>query len=527
VTCRLAGALAALVLVALLTGCGAVETADVGSEPRTVSGHGLRIELPSGWDGVVVKSGLNVAPLLRAANFPLTEPPSDIGRLSQRTMGADDVLITIVDYGEVPGAMESKQAQPVRLGRSDVTSFEGFLEPVATHSLTVKGHTLQLWIVAAKEPTDLQLEQANAVLATLEVAGPQDTESATGVHRDEDRGLSVRYPPDWSVAQNPLTNVIVPRELVALSTYPLRGGGKGGGPCAAKSDLEAIPPDGALIWLLEYRPLRGDVWADLRRSSFPPRPQRFELARDDLQPNSCLTGVGYAPRASGPLVYTTTFRAADRPLQLSLVFGERVTDTRLAEVEEILKSLELTELPPPPPDPYGGWPLMNDNPGDSLRPPPGWPAAAAMFPPGETPRPRPLFFTSNRPLFGLPQTLVPQVDRLPGPWPSHAVANDFPADGVLLWVLEEATGGASAEFPSIERGWPGEDEFRPGQILTKPNPALRWLRAGGSFKGYRFSVWIATGPAATTEDSKLALKSAATLAVSGCWRDRFDDCPDG
>lgn len=521
-----------LVLALALGGCGAAEpVSESGAvDSRTISGHGLSIELPSGWDGDVVKSGLNVAPLLRAANFPLTAPASDIGRQLQRTMGAGDVLLSVADYGEVPGAKDTGlSALPVQLGRSEVTSFEGFLEPVATHSLTVNGHTLQLWVVTAKEPTDRQLEQANAVLATLEVAGPQAEEAAsdTGGYTDQERGLTVRYPPGWSVAENTLTNVVVPRELVALSTYPLRGGGKGGGPCAAKSDLEAIPPDGALIWLMEYRPLRGDVWADLQRSSFPPRPQRLELARDELRPNSCLTGVGYAPRPSGLLVYTTTFRAAERPLQLSLVFGERVTDTRLREAEDIVNSLELTELPPPPPDPYGGWPLINTNPGDSLRPPPGWAAAAAMFPPGETPRPRPLFFTSNRPLFGLPQKLVPRVERLPGPWPSQTVANDFPRDGVLLWILEEATGGASAEFPPIDRDWPRENDFRPGQVLTKPNPVLRWLRAGGVFQGYRFSVWIATGPEATTEDSNLALKSAASLAVSGCWRDRFDDCPDG
>jgi hypothetical protein len=81
-----------------------------------------------------------------------------------------------------------------------------------------------------------------------------------------------------------------------------------------------------------------------------------------------------------------------------------------------------------------------------LRPPPSWPATAAMFPPATTPRPRPLFFASNRPLPGLPQKLVPFVHELPGPFPSLALA-DFPSEGVLLWIAEEAKGEPSPQFP--------------------------------------------------------------------------------
>ncbi|MBA2383174.1 MAG: hypothetical protein H0V68_00705 [Actinobacteria bacterium] len=277
-----------------------------------------------------------------------------------------------------------------------------------------------------------------------------------------------------------------------------------------------MPPDGALIWVLEYRPPRGDVWADLPRSRFPPRPERFQVSRADLQPDLCGADLGTE----------RTFRDADRPFQLWLFAGANVTDARLAAMGEILDGLAFEVLPAPPPDPYAGWPLVNDNPGDSLRPPPGWPAAAAMFPPQTTRRPRPLFFASNRPLFGLPARLVPHVDELPGPWPAHAVANEFPPDGVLLWIVEEERDDDPARFPPIDRDWPSADDFAPGAVLTKANPELRWLRAGGTFRGYRFSVWIGAGTEASAEDRALALKSASSLAVSGCRRDG-DDCPEG
>lgn len=368
---------------------------------------------------------------------------------------------------------------------------------------------------------------AVSVLAGCGSAGAEpseDRDAGSIAFEDPELGLSVEYPAGWHRA-DALTNVVMPRELVALATYPLQGGGQGGGPCAAKRDLDAIPPDGALIWLREYRPLRGDVWAELRRSNFPPRPERLEISREDLHPNSCTTGVGYAPRVSG-LSYTTSFRDAERPLQLSLVFGSQVTEARLAEVERILETLRLGELPPPPPDPYARWPLLTDNPGDSLRTPPGWPAAGAMFPPGETPRPRPLFFTSNRPLNGLPSRLTPHVDRLPRPWPAEAIAEGFPADGVLLWVLEERPGADSEIFPPIARGWPSEEDLQPVSAPTEAHPGLRWLRAGGTWKGYRFSAWIVSGPEASAGDRALATKSAASLAVSGCWRNGVQDCPD-
>jgi hypothetical protein len=331
---------------------------------------------------------------------------------------------------------------------------------------------------------------------------------------DPATGIAGRYPDRWHRARA-LTNQVVPREVLTLATYPLRGGAKAG-ECAPDTARADMPPGGAFIWLLEYRPTRGDVWMDLPRERFPPRTSGFQIPRDGLAPVSCFDGPGYS----------TTFRAADRPFQLLVAFGGEPSEDRLDEVEAIVDGLEFDPLPPPPSDPYAGWPLINDNPGDSLRPPPGWAAAAAIFPPDGTPRPRTLFFAANRPLFGVPHRLVPHVDELP-PSPSSAVARDFPRDGVLLWVTEEETGGVSHEFSPIHPGWPSRDDFRRAELVAKPNPELRWLRAGGSFRGYRFSVLIGSGPEARPADVELALKSAASLAVSGCWRDVIDDCPDG
>lgn len=342
--------------------------------------------------------------------------------------------------------------------------------------------------------------------------GSRAGDSGTVEFRDVGVGLSGRHPEGWHRGKA-VSEILDPREVLALATYPLRGGNEAG-ECAPRRPLADLPPGGAFVWLLEYRPLRGDVWADFPRSRFKVKPDQFRLSRSDLDRNiSCHPGPGY----------TTTFRAADRPFQLFVAFGDRVSEERLSEVGATLDSLRFETLPAPPPDPYAGWALINDSPGDSLRTPRGWPAAAVMFS-LESPRPRPLFFASSVALAGLPPKLVPHVEELPGNWPFPTLALDaFPRKGVLLWVVEERAGRASVAFPAIERGWPRRADFEETNAATSVAPEMTWLRAGGSFQGYRFTVWIGRGPDASDDDLRLALHSASSLAVSGC-RHRSDGC---
>jgi hypothetical protein len=317
--------------------------------------------------------------------------------------------------------------------------------------------------------------------------------------RDPAVGVSGAYPAGWH-HKRALTNLADPREVLTIATFPLREGSDAG-ECGPSHAIEDMPRDGALLWLLEYRPARGDPWAEVDREDFPAKPARFELRRSRLAPGtSCFAGPGS----------TATFSAADRPFQLLVTFGSRPADARLEEVKTIVDSFRFDELPQPPPDPYAGWPLVTDNPGDSLRPPPGWRAAAVMFPPETTPRPRPLFFTAN---VELPDLETTRPTGLPA----------LPRGAVVLWVVEEAKGGASAEFPAIGAEWPAREDFA---RVAASGSSLDVRRAGGSFEGYRFSVWIASGERSSDADRQLAFKSAASLALSSCWRDVIDDCPD-
>jgi hypothetical protein len=512
------------VAAALVSGCGAAQTRGAAG---AVGLDGVSIELPPGWDGYATHAdGGDRIVVIWAASTPFSEASgADFPHEALAALPADGIAVEIVAQPpQVDSASWTQLAPPLRLadGYFLGDSYKG--QPAANVSTQIiqarlgdRALYVQVFF-GRNEPSEAMRARANEVLGALSVAGSlvhEEREAGFVRFDDPEFGVSGRYPAGWHRARA-ISNLVSPREVLVLATYPLRDRAKAG-ECAPDTARADMPPGGAFVWLLEYRPARGEVWGDLPRDRFPPKPDRFELTRGELGANnSCFEGP----------TYRTVFRAADRPLQLLVAFGGDPTDERLAELSEILTSLRFEELPPPPPDPYAGWPILNDNPGDSFQPPPGWAAAAALFPPDKTPRPRTLFFASNRPLFGLPDRLVQRgVDMLPTS-PSWAVANEFPADGVLVWVTEEPKGDTSPEFRTISRGWPSRDDFRPVQILTKANPDVHWLRAGGSWMGFRFSVLVGRGLKASEEDLALALKSGQSLEVSGCWRDSFDDCPD-
>jgi hypothetical protein len=513
-------------------GCGGERAAGSGAnnEPgraRSIATGGVSLDLPQGWDGYATQIGRDQpTAVIWAASTAISERSSRPGFPHQTLakLPEDGIAVEIVPQPAQVGSASSPLIIPPLVladGYFLADGYEGQPAPqVSTEIIDVRLGDRALYVqvfFGRTHPDEAMRSRANRVLASLTVAGLQPTETrADGFIRFDEPavGISGRYPVGWHRA-GALTNLVSPREVLALATYPLRGGAEAG-ECAPDTARADMPPGGTFIWLLEYRPLRGDVWSDLPRDRFPPK-RHFEIRRADLKDENVSCFLGPA--------YLTTFRDADRPFQMLVAFGGRPRDEQLRQVDAILDSLRFEELPSPPPDPYAGWPSVNDNPGDSLRPPPGWSAAAAMFPPEKTPRPRPLFFASNRPLSGLPQKLVPYVDELPGPFPARALAS-FPPDGVLVWALEEQKGGPSAQFPQIGRVWPARADFEQAEAPAT-SPGVRWLRAGGSFRGYRFSVWVATGLEANDADLALALKSAESLAVSGCWRERFDDCPDG
>ena len=98
----------------------------------TLTGLGLRVELPGGWDGRIygreVAGGTRAA--LHAGTFPLPGERGDFGSGAVDVMGSEDVLIVLLEYDPActaqplfqaegpPGALEAEAFSPTVLQRS-------------------------------------------------------------------------------------------------------------------------------------------------------------------------------------------------------------------------------------------------------------------------------------------------------------------------------------------------------------------------------------------------------------------------
>ncbi|HXF37234.1 MAG TPA: hypothetical protein VNO17_08650 [Actinomycetota bacterium] len=133
---------------------------------------------------------------------------------------------------------------------------------------------------------------------------------------EEGTGISIETPQGWTFREDPLQIDMWPRILFAVGTYPFPPGGD----CAPTDALEALPPDGMLLWVSESR--------DVHPGSFPPRPSRFELDPRSLANYEC---SGDWP------TYLTSFRDGGRFFYAQVAFGPAASD---ALREEVLRSLD-------------------------------------------------------------------------------------------------------------------------------------------------------------------------------------------
>ena len=131
------------------------------------------------------------------------------------------------------------------------------------------------------------------------------------------KGVSVRYPSWWHATSARLTSVTSPVQVLAVASYPLPHDGRGADGCMPKEALDAMPPDGAFIYGLQYGPLQGE--------HFPPRPKHFAL--QNFARFECL----------GPS-YALHFRQAGRQFQIHVALGPRATAYTRYTVLRILDS---------------------------------------------------------------------------------------------------------------------------------------------------------------------------------------------
>jgi hypothetical protein len=146
-------------------------------------------------------------------------------------------------------------------------------------------------------------------------------------------GITVRYPTGWRLLAPPITALSYPRDRLLLTSYPAATGGS----CSPTRAENALPPTGALIYLLEYAGLPASSVAPGLAAS-PPKPGAFTLNSRELANYECWSVPTYLIR----------FHAAGRLFQLHVALGAHATPTRRAQVLRILDSLRFQPPAQPP-----------------------------------------------------------------------------------------------------------------------------------------------------------------------------------
>jgi hypothetical protein len=161
----------ALVLLAASCG-GSVEERGGKSGGRTITGHGLSIELPDGWDGRAFKGEPSAASQIIAANFALPTDEYYLGPETARVMHGEGIYVG-ASVGPISEHLQKGRwvsaSLPITVSRSDFADFEGVYSPAeAVRWLLIDGHAVLIMVgFGAEHPSDTTLATANAVLASF------------------------------------------------------------------------------------------------------------------------------------------------------------------------------------------------------------------------------------------------------------------------------------------------------------------------------------------------------------------------
>jgi hypothetical protein len=264
-------------------------SSSVASGSRVVAGHGIRMELPPGWDGRVYQRSLpGSLPVLQAASFTLPRAgDDDVGSNAVRRMRAGSVRFGLLEVGEPAGPRFHPARLPLRIARGDFGApFEGVpLEHAfATKHVRVAGRAFVLWADFTTQPVSpTLLEQANRVLATVKIAARRLPPRRPSAHDAVERsGIRALVPAGWRVVDERLTPCVDPIER-----------------------LTATGPDGAMVMLQES--LSGRKYLD----RFPAQPAAWDLPGRPQQIACCAptnaAGWMLRFRASGRSFYVYVY----------------------------------------------------------------------------------------------------------------------------------------------------------------------------------------------------------------------------
>lgn len=165
-------------LAAALTGAGCGEGSSPGlvAGGTTVSGYGMTIALPPGWNGRIHRLSPQHAITLQAATVPLPTPGDDQVRIAAR-MKPTDAYLVIDDIGPPPPGLGREPVWQLDPGLPLTVSkavFEGPWKggfPSGTAlGVVINDRALMIRIFFGSHPGESEIEEINVLLARLSVA---------------------------------------------------------------------------------------------------------------------------------------------------------------------------------------------------------------------------------------------------------------------------------------------------------------------------------------------------------------------
>ncbi len=141
-----------------------------------ITGYGLTLQLPAGWDGRVYKQSSQDAVTLEAASVRLASPADDSFQQTEATMKESDVYIRISAIGLPPPNLGAEgdwhiAAPPFGLRASDVRdAIEGHSLPAGIAKPVVfNNRALMTYVGFGSWPGRSELAQVTQLLSGLEV----------------------------------------------------------------------------------------------------------------------------------------------------------------------------------------------------------------------------------------------------------------------------------------------------------------------------------------------------------------------
>lgn len=172
---------------------------------------------------------------------------------------------------------------------------------------------------------------ASVAVGCSEGSGATDSTAASEAKSTE-RGARVTavLPPGWEATRRPVSNLLDPRQLLAVGSFDLNPGGgppPSQGNCFPSGLLKLMPSDGALITVTRYSTLSERLLHRL-----PRRPDQLRLSSRSRGPHEC----------GGK--YDIQFREHGRGYIVDVWLEPGTVDSRTRrQAERVLRSLELPE----------------------------------------------------------------------------------------------------------------------------------------------------------------------------------------